>query len=691
MIRFPLSEKAQKRGRFATGRFSLTACFVLLMFAGLGRATITGALSQGLDLLQLSLEDLGNVNVTSVSKKSQPLSETAAAIHVITQEDIRRSGVNMIAETLRMAPGLQVARANSRQWGVSSRGFNETFANKLLVLMDGRSLYTPLFSGVYWGETDTVLEDIDRIEVIRGPGATLWGANAVNGVINIITKDAKETQGVLLSGGGGIEQRGFGTVRYGGRLGTNAYYRVYGKYANQDDSTLLDGSSGGDHWWMSRTGFRADWEPSEANHVTLQGDAYYGDFGGRFLIQTLDPPAIQPQVRRAKVEGSNILGRWKHEFSSVSDMALQIYYVSSDRGLGIGNENRDTFDFDGQHRFELGDRHEIVWGMGYRYSVDDITESFDFRMTDSSETMQLFSIFGQDEIELMPDRLHLTLGTKLEHHEYTGFEVQPNVRLAWTLSEKQTFWGAVSRAVRTPSRAERDFQVFGDLGPYVPPTPFPVVAPGSGNRDLLSEELIAYEIGYRLELRPNLSMDFSTFYNDYDNLRSVSILPLQLGPASSTPYFEVPLTFRNELVGETFGGEVSATWQPLDAWRLRANYTFIKTHLRSVGGQPSLTVDTGGNSPEHQVSIRSQINLSSDVDLDLGVRWVDRLDGVLQQIPSYTELESRIAWRPNQNCEVAVVGNNLLHAHHREFNPVVIFGRDAQVDRSVFAKVTLRF
>ena len=660
-------------------------------------ATVGAVMEQrslAVDLARLSLEDLGQIMVTSVSRKSESLSTAAAAVYVITQEELRRSGVTLLPEALRLVPGLQVARANARQWGISARGFNETFSNKLLVLMDGRSIYTPLFSGVFWEETDTVLEDIDRIEVIRGPGAALWGANAVNGVINIITKSAQETQGTLISGGGGMEERGFGTVRHGGQLGTNAHYRIYGKYSHRDEFTRTDGGGADDSWWMAQSGFRVDWAPTAANRLTLQGDFYSGDIGGQYYLQSLDPPSLVLQSRRSEVEGANLLGRWTHKFSPFSDVSAQAYFDRTDREFGVAREIRDTIDFDAQHHFQAGDRHEFVWGGGYRYSADNITESPDFRMLDPNDRVQLLSVFAQDQIALAPERLHLTLGTKVEHHEFTGFEVQPSGRLGWTPSERHTLWGAVSRAVRTPSRGERDFRVFGDARPYLGPLPVPVVNPGLGNRDLVSEELLAYEIGYRIQLHPRLALDGAAFFNDYDNLRSITSLPLEVratpSPPSS-PYLFLPLTFGNDLEGATYGFEFSATWQPLDAWRLRANYSFLRTELQASGLVPSVTVDAGGNSPRHQIGLWSRADLGRHVEWDLGLRYVDDLEALLLRIPAYTELETRLAWRPNPNWELAVVGKNLLHDHHPEFNPVIVFARDVQVDRAVYAKVTWRF
>jgi iron complex outermembrane receptor protein len=646
--------------------------------------------TEKVDFLQLSLEDLGKIKITTVSRKSETLSSSAAAAFVITQEDIRRSGVASLPEALRMAPGLDVARVNSRQWAISSRGFNDVFANKLLVLMDGRTIYTPSFSGVYWENTDTVLEDIDRIEVIRGPGATLWGANAVNGVINFITKNARETQGVLISGGGGLEERGFGSVRYGGRLATNVYYRVYGKAFSRDEFSLTEGGGADDSWWMSQAGFRLDWEHSEMNRLTLQGDYYHGDWGGKIRRHSLSPPGMFTDHFRAPTDGGNILGRWRHTFSAESDLSVQMYYDRTDQGLGITHEIRDTLDLDAQHRFRFGDRHEFVWGAGYRYSVDDIAVTPDFKTDDPSVGLQLVSGFVQDEISLFPDRLHLTAGTKLEHNDFTGFEVQPSVRLAWTPDERQTLWGAVSRAVRTPSRAERSAQFYSDPPPSLPALPLPTLIPASGSPGFDSETLLAYEIGYRIQPHPRLSLDAAAFYNDYDRLYNVAQLPisLQVTP-SGQPYLMVPVTDNNALYGETYGAEFTATWQPLDHWRWRANYTFLQINLHTRGSIPSLTEESEGDSPRHQVSVWSDVDLGRRVEWGVGFRSVGRLPA--QGVSGYVELDTRLAWKPTPNCELSITGRNLLNPHHQEFSPFLFGIRNVDVDRAVYAKVTVRF
>ena len=661
------------------------ALLVILPCFGADGVGATSTVSAS-DLVELSLKDLGMIKVTSVSRKSESLSSAPAAIHVITQDELRRSGASSIAEALRMAPGLQVSQSSMAQWGISARGFNDTFANKLLVLMDGRTIYTPLFSGVFWEETDTMLEDVDRIEVIRGPGATLWGANAVNGVINIITKSARETQGALVTGSGGIETRGIGSVRYGGRISEDAYFRVYGKYRNNDESTLSEGGGAEDSLWMAQGGFRLDWEPVGPNTVTLQGDYYLGEWGGPVLRHSLDPIGMFPSFFRSGRDGGNILARWAHQFSNDSEMSWQASYDRVDHEFGIGGERRDTIDANGQHRFTIGDRQEIVWGGGYRFSGDNITTSEDFSMNDPSVGLQLVNAFVQDEISLSPDRFHVIFGTKLEHNDFTGFEVQPSARFSWRPGGSHTLWTAVSRAVRTPSRVERDVSVF--VEPFFPIPPV-VLSRAVGNPEFGSEEVISYEIGYRVSPHPRVTIDLATFYNQYDNLRGATRSPLTL-ELNPIPHLEFPFNPSNDLYGETYGVELFARWQPMDLWRLRFSYTLLEMQLHTRDPVRFLSEDLEEKAnPHHQISLWSDMDLGDSVEWGAGLRYVDRLP--LLGIDAYTELESRLAWKPNRNCEIAIIGRNLLHAHHREFAPRAISGRNVEVDRAVFGKITVRF
>jgi iron complex outermembrane recepter protein len=660
--------------------YPISCAATLLLFSNIVWAAEDHVRAAGEDLNHLKLEELMNVEVTSVSKRAEKLSEAPAAITLITAEELRRSGATSIPEALRQVPGMDVARLDAHDWAISARGFNDLFANKLLVLMDGRSVYTPLFSGVYWDVQDTLLEDIDRIEVIRGPGAALWGANAVNGVINIMTRPAEETQGLLLTGGGGSEERGFAGIRYGGSLGTNAYYRAYAKYFNRDDQVVPDGSDANDRWNMQRGGFRVDWKPSTEDQYTLQGDLYSGRAQQTFFLPTPNPPAFAETNRSSvDVTGGNVIGRWTRAFSDSADLKLQFYYDRTTRETAVLDEERNTIDVDLQHHFLWGERQDIVWGLGYRASAEKIDSSYTGAFDPDQRTVQLFSLFGQDEITVMADRLHLTLGSKFEHNDFTGFEYQPSGRLSWTPSDRQTIWGSVSRAVRTPSLAEDDIRLRQLTG-----------LPGvqvllQGDRAFDSEDLLAYEVGYRWRPLERVSLDLTAFYNEYDHLRSV-----EPGAVLAGPPVTLTATAGNKLHGETYGIEFAPKWQVTDWWRLQAAYTFLQMELHRDSGSGDTTSERAeGRSPHHQLSLRSSLDLPHDVEFDCTLRYIDRL--VDFSIPSYVVLDLRLAWRPFKNLELAIVGQNLLDNRHPEFQALIITTERTEVEHSVYGKVTWRY
>ncbi|HVR99809.1 MAG TPA: TonB-dependent receptor [Thermoanaerobaculia bacterium] len=608
------------------------------------------------DLKDLSLEELMEIDVTSVSRRSERFSGVPAALTVLTADEIRRSGANSLPEVLRLATGLHVARADGRTWAISARGFNITTANKLLVLIDGRTVYTPLFSGVFWDVQDTLLDDIERIEIIRGPGATLWGANAVNGVINIITRSAGTTQGGLAIAGGGTEERAFGGVRYGAPLGERGHYRAYAKYSDRDALQRASGADARDPMWLGQGGFRSDWRGSDADTFTLQGDAYTGRSG----------EAIRDD---SDVDGSNLLGRWSRAFSDTSNMELQVYWDRTHRHIpGLFEEHLDTWDLDFQHSLRLAGRHDVVWGFGYRLMRDRVGNGSVVAFLPPRRTMELGSVFAQDEIELVADRLRLTVGSKLEYNDSTGLEVQPNVRLSWTPDERRTLWGAVSRAVRTPTRIDEDFVVYSVEGDIFT----------QGSRDFDSEKLLAYELGFRSQLRPDLSLDVATFYNVYDDLRSQEQAPGG-GP---------PITLANNLEGETYGVELRSYWQATPRWRWHASYVYLEKDLRVLPGSTDVTGGKGeGNDPRHRASLRSSLDLADGVELDGWLRYVDELP--FPEVPSYLELDLRLGWRPTEDLELALVGQNLLHESHPEFGvPTPI---RPEVERGVYGKATWRF
>ncbi|HTB85778.1 MAG TPA: TonB-dependent receptor [Candidatus Sulfotelmatobacter sp.] len=624
---------------------------------------------------KMSLEELMNQDVTSVAKQPEPYGQAPAAITVITGDEISRSGASSIPEALRLADNLEVAQKNSHDWGISARGFNTSLANKLLVLIDGRSVYTPLYSGVFWDVQDYLLEDIDRIEVISGPGGTLWGANAVNGVINITTKSAKDTQGFYSEAGGGSWLQDFAGIRYGGVLTSNVYYRVYGKYFDRGDEFLANGTNASDSWRMGQGGFRIDSEAVPQNTFTLQGDFYLGD-------ENLETGGD------ARTGGGNILSRWVHTFSDDSDMQLQLYYdqthLREDAPAlqigalllappGIFTDALDTYDVDFQDRFSLGERNHVVWGLGYRFTqeVEDNAPSLAF--FPAVENQNLFSGFAQDELRLWKD-VFFTLGSKVEHNDYTGFEYEPSGRLQWNATTNQMFWGAVSRAVRTPSRIDHD------LSEGEPPY-FVLLRGGNGFE---SEKLIAYELGYRARLGSKVATSISAYYNQYDDVRSTSFTPATI----------LPLFFQNNLEGDTYGVELSADYQVLDWWRLHGGYDFLSEHLRIKPGQTDVNNALNETAdPEHQFSIRSSMDLPHQVQLDTDLRWVDTLhnnNGATPgTVPSYFELDVRLAWRVSKNVELSIVGQNLLHDHHPEYgfpSPT-----REEIGRNVYGKVSWQF
>ncbi len=684
----------------------LTVAFIFsTLSAGAARAADMAALP-GLDeggLADLSLEELMNVEVYSVGKKEQRLADSAAAVAVITNEDIKRSGATNIPEALRLVPGVEVAHIDSNKWAISIRGFNDRFANKLLVLVDGRSVYTPLFAGVYWDVQDLMLEDVDRIEVIRGPGGTLWGANAVNGVINIITKTSSETQGLLATSAVGSELDTSNALRYGGTLGNHGNYRIYGKWFQRDNFETVNDTNGGDGWRQGRSGLRADWATSDADSFTATADIYEGTSDSRITTPLLTPPYLSaPFLERTDVAGGHALTRWTHRFSDTSDTKLQAYYDRTTRNGGEFREDRDTVDLEFQHRIGFRGRHDLVWGAGYRITGDDMRNDFRFAWTPSSRDTQLFSGFVQDEIALVEDKLHLTIGTKLEHNDYTGWEVQPNFRALWKIHENHRLWGAVSRAVRTPSRSEDDIR----LNTAVMPVP---VAPGLaipnvislfGSRSFNSEDLLAYELGYRARLHSTLSLDVATYYNDYDHLRTINLRD-PLNPAVCEEGTLATLCNGGNLVtafdasnfmnGRAYGVEVAADWSPTDFALIRAGYTYMDLDLSLNAGAvgDSLSLTTAGQSPHNQVFAHGFLDLPHNVDLDVVVRWVDRLQSI--DVDAYATVDARLAWEPIAGLELALVGQNLTDASHLEFSSSSLVSSEAtKVERGVYGVVSWR-
>ncbi len=684
---FPQILSGPGDGRVIFGGLLLLAAWLCTTGMTLGQSALESSAAPGRDLTELSLEELANLEVTSVSKKPEKLSQAAAAITVITQDDLRHSGVTSIAEALRLAPGLEVGQVDAHTWAISSRGFNDTFANKLLVLLDGRSVYTPLFSGVYWDVQDTLLEDIDRIEIIRGPGATLWGANAVNGVVNIITKSAKETQGGLVVAGGGTEELGFAGLRYGGKLSETAFYRVYTKYFTRDSSVQPNGDLADDRWQMGRSGFRVDWDASSRSTLTLQGDIYGGKLNQTYTFPTLAPPDFSEVVSKpVNLSGGNLLGRWRQEFSADADMTLQLYYDRTRRAAGYFREERDTYDVDWQQHLAVGERQDWVGGAGYRLSADDLRGSFVTSFDPSHRATQLLNLFAQDDIELIKERVHLILGSKFEHNDYTGFEIQPAARLLWSPDQRNRFWGSVARAVRTPSRAESDIRLNNEVQPGTPPTVYSVF----GSEDFRSEDLLAFEAGYRVQAHDRLSLDLAAFYNIYNDLRTSEFQGIAPDPSLPGSPQVARLRLENKATAETYGTELTANWHVTESWRWRATYTFLQLQLhRKASSNDTSAEDDEGTSPHHQFSLQSSLDLPWHLQFDVTTRYVDRLSDL--GVNGYVSLDLRLGWKPSRNVELSIVGQNLLDDRHPEFTPTIIPTQRTEVPRGVYGKILWRF
>ncbi|RZA36157.1 MAG: TonB-dependent receptor [Lysobacteraceae bacterium] len=613
----------------------LVGALVLALAALEGHAETLAAAPQ--DIGDLSLEELATIQVTSVSRRPESLSDAASSIFVITGNEIQRAGATTVPEALRLAPNLQVARVDARNYAVTARGFNNPFENKLLVLIDGRTVYSPLFSGVFWDVQDVVLEDVERIEVISGPGATLWGANAVNGVINIITRSASATQGTLVSATAGKDERN-GAVRYGGALANGGHYRAYAKYAANDDTRNAAGRPVLTGWDRQQAGFRADWG-DVARNLTLQGDV-------------VDGKLHQQGTADIRVRGANLLGRVNHTFADGSTATVQMYWDHTERDQpNAFVEHLDTLDLQLQHAVTLGGKHRLVWGGGYRWGNDRVRNGPAFGFLPGDKDLTWANLFAQNEIALRDD-LRLTAGLKFEHNNYTGVEVLPTLRLAWNPQASTLVWGSLSRSVRAPSRIDRDF--------YSPTTPrivngVPQYAI-AGGPDFESEVANVFELGYRAQPTPTLSYSATAFFGDYDRLRTIE--PNQNGTGS---------VFRNFAEGRTRGIEAWASWQAGKAWRMSAGG--VVQHIDTAVRPPSrdLTGTTGlaTSDPSHYWMLRSSHDLAAGHELDFTLRRVGALAN--PAVPSYTAVDLRYGWNIRKGLTLSLIGQNLFDPQHPEF------------------------
>jgi iron complex outermembrane receptor protein len=589
---------------------------------------------QSRDLKRLTIEELSQIDVTMAARRAEPLSETAAAVTVLSQDDLRRSGVTTLPQAMRLAAGVHAAQVFASGWAITARGFNISTANKLLVMIDGRTVYSPVFSGVFWESQDVFLADVDRIEIIRGPGGALWGANAVNGVINVITRSSAETKGLFVRAGGGSESRAYTGLRYGGDLG-NGTYRVYGQFRAEDDRELVAGGSARDDMQFGQAGFRVDSQQGAVTW-TLQGDSYSARSG----------LADRSDVRLA---GGNLLGRLSRAFSQDSRFQIQLYYDRTFRRVPNQYRGlRDTFDIDAQHQQRFGGRHDVVFGAAARLSRgDDFGDGPGFFFDPRVRTSWLTSAFVQDEVTVVPKRLFATIGAKIERNDFSGVELQPTGRLRWSLNSRHTVWGAVSRAVRMPTRFDTDLRI------VFPPTGRVVV---TGSDSFSSENVVSYEAGYRSNPVPRVALNLAAFANRYTDLRSQE-LPESPG---------LPVVLANGLTARTSGAELAASVQLVPRWQLHGSYTFLtKTFGRDAGSRDVTNGTSEANDPRHLARFRSFIDLSRSMELDAVLTFA----GALPQpaVPAFTELNLRFGWHLGDRLEASVLAQNLLHARHEEF------------------------
>jgi iron complex outermembrane receptor protein len=646
----------------------------------LSRAPAQANTDQLAELKRMSVEDLLNVEVTSVSRREEGLRSAAAAVAVISHEDLRRSGATHLPDALRLVPGLHVGRQNSSSWAVSSRGFSSVNSEKLLVLSDTRSIYTPLFAGVLWDVQNYLLEDVERVEVVRGPGAALWGSNAVNGVISITTRSARDTHGGYLEAGAGELDRLWLGARLGGETGDGKHYRIFGRYVDRDATRGTAGGSD-DAWQMAHVGFRTDWGAGDSGEWTVQGDAYAGDLGQLSPSALIGNRAGPPEPLEADVSGGNLLARWRRQTGESSDLQLRGYYDYTRRDDPSFDDTLHTLDVDLQHRLRPRAGHEVTWGAAVRATSNRNRRGVIFALDPEESDDLLWSGFIQDQIALSQS-LALTLGTKLEHNDFSGFEAQPSVRAAWSVSPEQTLWTSVSRAVRVPTRLERDVAIDATN-----PAGNPVVRL-LGNPDFDAETLIAYEAGYRWQAAQSLSFDLALFYNDYDKLAS-----LELGApfVDGTGRTVIPIINQNLTTGRSTGAEILAEWQPIDYWRLSASYAHVDLELDSDGQDLNNGVWLDGATPRGQVALRSWLGLGA-FEIDTQFRRHTRirrlpLDPSGAGIDAYSSLDLRLGWRLAPEWRFSLVAQNLLDDEHVEFG--LPAGRSA-VERFAYLKVEWR-
>jgi iron complex outermembrane receptor protein len=706
-------------------RFRLQSCYYTGFLVFFSLISWFSAFAQSAppsgDFASKSIEELMSIDITSVSRKEQKLSKTPAAVYVITREAIARSGVNTIPDLLRMVPGVQVAQVDANRWAISVRGFNDLYSNKLLVLVDGRTVYTPSFSGVYWNQIDVPLDTIERIEVVRGPGGTVWGANAVNGVINIITEHSQDTQGGRLSAGAGSFQTGGYEARWGGHFARSGTYRAFGDFESFNSLLTAQGQNGHDGWQRGHGGFRADFSRSAKDAFVFEGNVFQTNGGQE--VGTGGNAALRSFTQPANDHGFDLLGRWTRAHSDNSQSSLQIYgsnYTRLDTSL---EEKVSTLDLDFQNHTSIGSRNDIVWGAGYRFNSDKLENTYSSirslqdlgfysHFLPPRKDYSLFSVFFQDEISIA-SKLALTAGTKVEHNAFTGFEYEPSVRLAWTPNDPHTFWMAASQAVRQPSRLDTANEI------QISPTLYSmsglaITGRVNGNPHFQAETTRTYEAGYRLIPTTRVSFDLSAFYSFYRNLKSGMIVDPQLIPQRGLFLLNIPIVAGNGSKARNYGAEASVGWHVSSRWKLNTGYSWLRTNVFSAqasisdpglplkGLLPTSLADligavavttpinraANGTTPEQQLTMQSYLDLSSKLSFDNSLYYVGRLEG--KNIPAYTRVDTRLAYKLGKRVEVSLAWQNLLSPRHFEFAGAVE-AIETQATRSIFGRAVWTF
>jgi iron complex outermembrane recepter protein len=642
------------------------------------------AFADEVDPFALAPEQLFDATIVSVSRSPESLWDAPAAVYAIGSQDIERAGATSVAEALRLAPGVEVAQIGAGNWAVSVRGFNSTLANKLLVLVDGREVYDPLFSGVYWDSLTTPLADIDRIEVVRGPGATMWGANAVNGIVNIITKNARDTQGWLASAA--IDDRGGDD--YSMRLGGNSRrinWRVYARWLDRPSSPASAGGDANDAWETWRTGVRIDAQLGPHSDLMVQGETYASDTGDLRAAPDFSPPFSSVAQEELGARGGHVLARWRRSGEGDSELSIQAYADFNRRERLALNDERTTIDLDTQYEFQTLGAHKVSAGFGYRNTRDAPENTALIRADRATIREERLSAFLQDRITLEPGQWVLTLGSKFEDHAYSGFDVQPSMRMQWFGGETQTAWASVSRALRSPSEIEREYNIVLGVGQPVG-FPFPISLDLVPNPEFDNEEVIAYEAGYRRRLGDRASIDIAAFYNDYKDLAA----NMAQAPATSTdPVFHLvlPIGVVNATSAQTYGIEIAAEWRAFEALTVKATYSYIDL---DVDGPPAGAIDAEaaeGFSPHHHATVQARWDYAYGAALDATVYYVDGLSGY--DVKDYTRFDLRWSAQLSPSVRFELFGQNLLDDTHREFSAPTDVAA-TEIERSLYGRLVWR-